>query len=118
MREAQYGPIPPMGRTYDELKELGFRAAEVGKLSEALSHYQGSLELARKADDQILVDLAVCNCSALMITLGRQDETKARLREILMAGSCPENSFLAAYQLSRAHVRDKAYKKGLFYAQV
>ncbi len=118
LRDARPGPVPPKGRTYEELKELGFRAAEVGDLSEALKHYQSSLDLARQAGERNLVDLAVCNCSALLITLGRQDETKARLREILMAGTCPENSFLAAYQLSRAHVRDKAYKKGLFYAQI
>lgn len=118
LREARLGPTPPQGRSYDELKELGFRAAENGALREALGHYQESLEAAREAEDQILVDLAVCNCSALEITLGRQNEVKADLREILMSGRCPENSFLAAYQLSRAHVRDKAYKKGLFYAQV
>jgi tetratricopeptide (TPR) repeat protein len=118
LREARLGSTPPKGRTYEELKELGFREAEAGNLGKALSFYQESLEVARQLDDRILIDLAVCNTSAILIILGRQDETKARLREILMAGTCPENSFLAAYQLSRAHVRDKAYKKGLFYAQV
>ena len=106
------------GLSYDELKERGFEATKVGELSKALSYYQESLEVARASDDRQLIDQAICNCSAVLITLSRQSETLSDLRQILMAGRCPENSFLAAINLSRAYVREKSPKKALFYAQV
>ena len=106
------------GLSYDELKERGFRAAERGELSKALDYYEESLELARATGDQRLIDLAICNSSTVLITLGRQRETTAGLRQILMSGRCAKNSFLAAMNLSRAQVQDKAPKKALFYAQV
>jgi tetratricopeptide (TPR) repeat protein len=108
----------PSERSFEELRDLGGRAADSGNLSGALGYLDEALELARSASDQRLVDLAICNRSAVLISLGRNQEPKADLRQILVSGTFPENSFLAAYQLSRAHARDKAFKKGLFYAQV
>jgi tetratricopeptide (TPR) repeat protein len=104
--------------SYDELRVQGSRAVDTGDFDAALAYYRESLELARAAGDGRLIDLATCNSGAVLITLGRQREVVAQLREILMANRCPENSCLAAYHLSRAHARSKAAKKGLFYAQI
>ncbi len=108
----------PGGLTCDELRERGRLAVDTGDLDAALGYYREFLEVARAADDRRLIDLATCNCGAVLITLGRQQEVVAGLREILMANRFPENSWLAAYHLSRAHARSKAAKKGLFYAQI
>ena len=111
-------PEAPRGLTCDELRERGRLAVDAGDLDAALGYYREFLEVARAAGDRRLVDLATCNCGAVLITLGRQQEVVAGLREILMANRCPENSCLAAYHLSRAHARSKASKKSLFYAQI
>lgn len=108
----------PSQRSFEELRNLGRQAADSGDLSAALRYLDEALEVAQSSADQRLIDLAVCNRSAVLISLGRNQEPKADLRQILVSGNFPQNSFLAAYQLSRAHARDKAFKKGLFYAQI
>ena len=106
------------GLSYNELKKLGFRSTEAGDLASSLAYYQESLEVARATGEKRLVDQAICNCGAVLITLGRQQEAVSDLRQILMAGRCSENGFLAAINLSRAYVREKSPKKALFYSQI
>lgn len=104
--------------SYEELRDRARHALDGGRLEEALRLYDEALEVSRQDGDQNLIDLAFCNRSSVMINLGRQDEVMSGLRQILMHNAEPESCFIAAYNLSRAHVRDKAYKKGLFYARI
>ncbi len=111
-------PTFTCGPSYEVLRDRARRALDAGRLEEALRLYEEAYEVTRKDGDQNLIDLAFCNCSSVMINLGRQDEVLSGLRKILMHNGDPESCFIAAYNLSRAHVRDKAYKKGLFYARI
>lgn len=104
--------------SYEELRDRARRALDAGRLEESLRLYDEALEVSRQEGNPNLIDLAYCNRSSVMINLGRQDEVLSGLRQILMHNADPESCFIAAYNLSRAHVRDKAYKKGLFYARI
>lgn len=104
--------------SYEELRDRAHRALDSGRLEEALRLFEGALDVSRDGGDQHLIDLAFCNYSSVMINLGRQTEVLSGLRQILMHNADPESCFIAAYNLSRAHVRDKSYKKGLFYARI
>ena len=104
--------------TFAQLRDRGRDAMEAGRLEEALRLFERAEEVARHEKDDTLVDLAFCNRSAALIHLGRQEEVKATLRGILMRNQDGENCFIAAYNLSRAHTRDKASKKALFYARI
>lgn len=104
--------------TFEQLRDRGREAMEAGRLDESLRLFERAEEVARHEGEQVLIDLAFCNRSAVLINLGRQDEVVAPLRDILMRNRDAENCFIAAYNLSRAHARDKAYKKALFYARI
>jgi tetratricopeptide (TPR) repeat protein len=106
------------GHTFEELRDRSRRAVEAGRLEEALGLLDDALEVARREGTEELVDLALCNRGSVLILLGRHGEVFRELREILVRNRCAENCFLAAYNLSRAHVRDKEYKKALFYARI
>lgn len=108
----------PACPSFEQLRDRSREATEAGRFDEALRLLDRALEVAREEGDDDLVDLAICNRSSVLISLARQDEVKSPLREILMRNRDADNCFLAAYNLSRAQVRDKAYKKGLFYARI
>ncbi len=93
-------------------------AIEDGRLTDALGLCERALAQARERGAQDLVDLAVCNRSAVLITLGREREVMPELRQILLRSSDPKMCSVAAYDLSRAHERIKEYKKGLFYGRI
>lgn len=104
--------------SFEQLRDRGREAMEAGRLEESLRLFERAEEVARHEGEQVLIDLAFCNRSAVLINLGRQDEVAAPLRDILMRNRDAGNCFIAAYNLSRAHSRDKAYKKALFYARI
>lgn len=104
--------------TFEELRDQARELIDCGQLEKALAISDQALELARREGNDELVDSAVCNRSAVLITLGRQQEVMGGLRQILLRNRSAESCFLSAYSLSRAHVRDKQSKKGLFYARI
>lgn len=104
--------------SFDELRENGRAHAEAGRLRAALDCFDGALAVAEERGSERLVDLAVCNRGAVLINMGRQNEVMAPLREILLRNSDTKNCLVAAYNLSRAHERNKQTKKGLFYARI
>ncbi len=109
---------PPPRRSYEHLRDEGRRAIEAGRLTEALEIFERAIERAGEREDQNLVDLAVCNRGAALISLGRQQEVLSPLRQILVRNRNARTCALAAYNLSRAHEFGKEYKKGLFYARI
>ncbi|MEM7584811.1 MAG: hypothetical protein AAF560_15575 [Acidobacteriota bacterium] len=105
-------------RSFEELRDAAMVAIEEGRLTDALGLCERALAQARERGAQDLVDLAVCNRSAVLITLGREREVMPELRQILLRSSDSKMCSVAAYDLSRAHERIKEYKKGLFYARI
>ena len=110
-------PAAPI-RTYEELREEGRQAVEAGRLTEALGLFERALSRAQERQDDNLVDLAVCNRSAVLISLARQQEVMSPLRQILVRNRDARTCALAAYNLSRAHEDNKEHKKGLFYGRI
>ncbi len=105
-------------RSYEELRDHGREAVEAGRLNEALGILEEALDLARERGDQNLIDLAVCNRGAVLISLERQQEVMSPLRQILVRNGDAKTCALAAYNLSRAHRANKEHKKSLFYARI
>ncbi len=112
------GPAVKPRRSYEQLRDAGLQAVEAGRLAEALELFERSRERAREREDEGLVDLAVCNRSAVLVPLGRQQEVMSPLRQILVRNRDARTCALAAYNLSRAHERNKEHKKGLFYGRI
>lgn len=101
----------------EQLRRDVQRAVLVGRFEDALRLCDDALVLARRADDQKAVDLALCNRCAVAITLGDCESVRAPLRDVLLRSSCTETAFLAADNLSRSYEQTKDFKKGLFYAK-
>ncbi len=105
-------------RSYEQLRDQGEKAVEAGRLSHALELFEQALERAREREDAGLIDLAICNRSAVLVSLARQQEVMSPLRQILVRNRDPRTCALAAYNLSRAHEDNKEHKKGLFYGRI
>lgn len=105
-------------RSYEQLRDQGERAVEAGRLIQALELFEQALERAREREDAELIDLAVCNRSAVLVSLSRQQEVMSPLRQILVRNRDSRTCALAAYNLSRAHEGNKEHKKGLFYGRI
>lgn len=103
---------------FEELRSRGERAIQAGRLEEAAEILDQALAWAREQGDQRLMDLAVCNRSAVVIELGRGDSELPRLREILLRNSDPAGCRIAAYNIARHYELTKNYKKALFYARI
>ncbi len=115
---SQPGQSTTSHRSYERLRDDARQAVEAGRLAEALGLLEQALERAVEREDENLVDLAVCNRSAVLISLGRLQEVLSPLRQILVRNRDARTCALAAYNLSRAHEYGKEYKKGLFYGRI
>ncbi len=115
---SQPGPSTTQLRSYEQLRDEGQQAVEAGRLAEALEILERALERAREREDRDLVDLAVCNRSAVLVSLERQQEVMSPLRQILVRNRDARTCALVAYNLSRAHRANKENKKSLFYARI
>lgn len=102
----------------ERLRRLGKEATDGGRLEEALALYDESLRLARRLDDQNLVDLAFCNQSAVLISLERGDGLLRELREILSRSADRLNRLMAAYNLARIYEHRQDARKGLLYTRI
>lgn len=103
---------------FRRLRDLGLAQVNAGHLKRALALFEEALVWARREGDPDLVDLALCNCSAVRISLGRGKEDIPVLRQILIRGRNVANCRLAAYHISRSYEYMKSHKKGLFYARI
>ena len=110
--------VAPERRSYRQLRDEGRRLVEAGRLTEALELLDQALERARERGDQSLADMAICNRSAVLVSLERQQEVMSPLRQILVRNRDARTCALAAYNLSRAHESNKEHKKGLFYGRI
>ncbi len=115
---SQPGSTLTSHRSYEQLRDAGQQAVEAGRLAQALELLEQAHERARERQDEGLVDLAICNRSAVLVSLGRQQEVMSSLRQILVRNRDARTCALAAYNLSRAHEGNKEHKKGLFYGRI
>jgi tetratricopeptide (TPR) repeat protein len=103
---------------FEELRSRGEKAIQAGRLEEAESLLDQALAWARAQSEPRLIDLAVCNRSAVLIELGRGESELPRLREILLRNGDPTSCRVAAYNIARHYELTKNYKKALFYARI
>ncbi len=113
----QDDPRSPLS-SYYELRDRIVRARNAGLFEEAFRLCDDAMRLAKRLEDEDLVEQAYCNRSVIAMTLGCGDEPFAGLREILMRNRSERTSFLAAYNLAYGYTRKREYKKALFYARV
>lgn len=109
---------PESGTTYEQLRTRGEAAARAGRFEEALPLLEEASEWAQAHGDSNLKDRAYCNRAAVLIEVGRGEETTAGLRAILIGNADADTCWLAAYHLARVYEYRKEYKKGLFYARI
>lgn len=108
----------PKREAYEAYRIKGIEARDQGLLHEALEHLESAFDVAQQIGDQELIQRAICNRSAVAISLGETVESTTQLRRILMENGSLEVCFLAAYNLARCHELVKEPKKSLFYARI
>ncbi|MBZ0114154.1 MAG: hypothetical protein K8J08_16960 [Thermoanaerobaculia bacterium] len=108
----------PNRDVYESHRIKGIEARDQGLLHEALEHLEAALQVAHQIQDHELIQKAICNRSAVAISLGETLESTTVLRRILMENGSLEVCFLAAYNLARCHELIKEPKKSLFYARI
>ncbi len=104
--------------TYQRLRDEGVAAAQQGRYQAAEENFRQALDVARKSEDQPLIDVAFCNWAGVKVELQEFDGVLANLREILLRSGDPRNCRLAGYHISRFYELQGEYRKGLFYARV
>jgi tetratricopeptide (TPR) repeat protein len=101
-----------------ELRDRGVAALRAGDLHAALECFDRATDVARQSGDADLVDLAVCNRSAIAIELGRADGVMAEMRAVLLRSRDAQTCMVAATNAARSHDLAREWKKGLFYARL
>ena len=96
----------------------GVAALRRGDLAAALDCFDEALDVARASGDGGLVDLAVCNRSAILIELGEGAERMTEMRDVLMRSRDLQTCMVAATNVARFYDLEKAWKKALFYARL
>lgn len=103
---------------YEAIKEQALDRMREGRLREALDLFDQALALAGELGDANLVDRALCNRCRVAIELGSSRRELGELGKVLLRNRDPEIRFLAAYNLTRAHLLRKDADKALFYGGV
>jgi tetratricopeptide (TPR) repeat protein len=103
---------------FRELRDRGVEALRAGDLNDALALFVQATDAARQSGDAGLVDLAVCNRSAIEIELGSSTTVMAEMRAVLMRSRDAQTCMVASTNAARVHDLARDYKKGLFYARL
>lgn len=103
---------------FEELRDRGAQAVELGRLEEAEALFEEALVWARSYGEPEQIDLALCNRAAMAIELGHGGGELPRLREILVRNADPVSCRVAAYNIARYYELTKSFKKALFYARI
>jgi tetratricopeptide (TPR) repeat protein len=100
------------------LRDRGVEALRAGDLQGALALFEQATDAARQSGDAALVDLAVCNRSAIAIELGLGAGVMADMRAVLMRSRDAQTCMVASTNAARVNDLARDYKKGLFYARL
>jgi tetratricopeptide (TPR) repeat protein len=101
-----------------DLRDRGVLALRAGDLHAALLLFEQATDAARQSGDADLVDLAVCNRSAIAIELGEGTAVMGDMRAVLMRSRDAQTCLVASTNAARIHDLARDYKKGLFYARL
>jgi tetratricopeptide (TPR) repeat protein len=103
---------------FRDLRDRGVQALRAGDLNGALALFEQAADAARQSGDADLVDLAVCNRSAIAIELGDGASVMTDMRAVLMRSRSAQTCMVASTNAARIHDLARDYKKGLFYARL
>jgi tetratricopeptide (TPR) repeat protein len=103
---------------FRDLRDRGVQALRAGDLNAALALFEQATDAARQSGDADLVDLAVCNRSAIAIELGDGPTVMAEMRAVLLRSRDAQTCMVASTNAARVHDLSRDYKKGLFYARL
>lgn len=103
---------------YETLRAQAGRKLKEGFLWESLTFLEAALDLARKAEDQDLVDLALCNRNRVAAELDAREVQCSALGRLLLRCRDSGVRFRAAFTLNRAYVRLADAEKALFYGNL
>jgi tetratricopeptide (TPR) repeat protein len=103
---------------FRDLRDRGVHALRAGDMPGALDCFEQAVEAARQSGDADLVDLAVCNRSAIAIELGQGPAVMTDMRAVLLRSRDAQTCMVAATNAARIHDLARDYKKGLFYARL
>jgi tetratricopeptide (TPR) repeat protein len=104
--------------TFRDLRAQGVHALRAGDLHTALVLFDQAAAAARQIGDVDLVDLAVCNRSAIAIELGDGAAVMPEMRAVLLRSRDPQTCMVASTNAARIHDLARDFKKGLFYARL
>jgi tetratricopeptide (TPR) repeat protein len=105
-------------QVFRDLRDRGVEALRAGDLNSAVALFDQAIEAARQSGDADLVDLAVCNRSAIAIELGDGTGVMAEMRAVLMRSREAQTCMVASTNAARIQDLARDYKKGLFYARL
>ena len=103
---------------FRDLRDRGVQALRAGDLNAALALFEQATDAARQSGDADLVDLAVCNRSAIAIELGDGPSVMPEMRAVLLRSRDAQTCMVASTNAARIHDLARDYKKGLFYARL
>jgi tetratricopeptide (TPR) repeat protein len=103
---------------FRDLRDRGVQALRAGDLDEALALFEQAIDAARQSGDADLVDLAVCNRSAIAIELGDGISVMTEMRAVLLRSRDAQTCMVASTNAARIHDLSHDFKKGLFYARL
>ena len=103
---------------FSDLRAQGVQALRAGDLHAALALFDRAAAAARQIGDGDLVDLAVCNRSAIAIELGDGAAVMSEMRAVLLRSRDPQTCMVASTNAARIHDLARDFKKGLFYARL
>jgi tetratricopeptide (TPR) repeat protein len=103
---------------FRDLRDQGVQALRAGDLPAALALFDRAADAARQSGDANLVDLAVCNRSAILIELGEGTAVMPEMRAVLLRSRDPQTCMVASTNAARIHDLARDFKKALFYARL
>jgi tetratricopeptide (TPR) repeat protein len=103
---------------FRDLRDRGVEALRAGDLRAALALFDQAASAARHIGDAGLVDLAVCNRSAIAIELGDGGGVMAEMRAVLLRSRDAQTCMVASTNAARIQDLARDFKKGLFYARL
>ena len=103
---------------FRDLRDRGVQALRAGDLPAALAHFDQAADCARQSGDRELIDLAICNRSAILIELGDGAAVMPEMRSVLLRSRDAQTCMVASTNAARVHDLARDYKKGLFYARL
>ncbi len=103
---------------FDSLREQALAFSRQGANTEALELCDQALALAHEFGKDQLVDRAICNRAAVLVSMDRGEEVISQLRALLLRTADLTSRHFAAYNIARFYEYERNAEKGIFYAKI